>query len=70
MGAFVVVGVLLSLVALTINRKALKDPSYYEITILLGSGGHTGEMCELVRGFQFNKTSKINIIIASSDRSS
>lgn len=70
MGVFAIAVVLGCMVALKINRRALNDPSYYEITILLGSGGHTGEMCELVRGFQFSKANKINVIIASTDRAS
>lgn len=53
-----------------IDKKALKDPSYYELTLFLGSGGHTGEMCELVRGFHFTKANKINILIGSTDKAS
>ncbi len=69
-GALAILALVLSFIALKVNKKHLNDLNYYEVTLLLGSGGHTGEMCELLRGFHFNKAQKINVLIGNTDRSS
>lgn len=35
-----------------------------QICIFLGSGGHTGEMLEIIQGFDFNKFKKLSLIIS------
>lgn len=70
LGAFVLFLFLALYLVRKIDKKAIRDPKYYELTILLGSGGHTGEMCELIRGLHFSKSHKINIVISSTDKTS
>ena len=39
-----------------------------QTVILLGSGGHTTEMCEMVREFRFNDCEKVFVITGTSDK--
>jgi hypothetical protein len=59
-----------ALIAIRVDRRALHSKDYIHITIFLGAGGHTGEMCELFKGFKFDRVSKISIISANRDNSS
>ena len=38
-----------------------------QICIILGSGGHTTEMCEILRHFNFHKCHKVTVITGTSD---
>ena len=57
-------------VSLRLTNKGLKDPKHKEVIILLGSGGHTTEMCLLLRKFHFDKVSRTHVIITKTDKSS
>lgn len=52
------------------DKNRSSNASYFEITVVLGSGGHTGEMCLLLKKFNFVKMNKMNVIITQSDSSS
>lgn len=69
-GVFALLFGILIFIALKIKSKRIKNPKYYEITLLLGSGGHTGEMMELIRGLHFDKVNRVNVLIGKSDRAS
>ena len=66
----IILGLLLAFIAMRVDKKALRNKGYYEITLFLGSGGHTGEICELLKGFSFAKVMRINILTAQNDSSS
>lgn len=53
-----------------VDRAKLSNTNYYEITIMLGSGGHTGEMCELLHTFDFNRVGLVNVLLTSNDNNS
>lgn len=57
-------------IALKVDWSKRKDKDYYEVTILLGSGGHTGELCELLHNFKMERLSKLNVLITASDKTS
>lgn len=44
-GTVVIAVALAALIASKVNWKKYRDKDYYEVTLLLGSGGHTGELC-------------------------
>lgn len=54
----------------TSDSKAKKQQKHYEITVLLGSGGHTGELSLLLKNLQFSKADRLNVLITSTDKSS
>lgn len=58
------------MVAIKVDWSTRKDKQYYEVTILLGSGGHTGELCEMLHNFKMEKLSKLNVLIAVTDKTS
>lgn len=62
--------ILLAFIASQVNRQLLGNSRYYELTVFLGSGGHTGEMFEMLKNFDFRKVDKINLLVGHSDRSS
>lgn len=43
---------------------------HYELTILLGSGGHTGELTLMLKNLHFEQLDKLNVLITSNDKSS
>lgn len=69
-GIVAVAVVVLAAIALKVDWKKYKDSGYYEITIFLGSGGHTGELCQLLNHFKLDRVNKLNVLITSSDKSS
>jgi hypothetical protein len=54
----------------TCDSKAKNQKKHYEITVLLGSGGHTGELSLLLKNLQFNEAHRLNVLITSTDKSS
>lgn len=72
-----ILGIVLAIVAVgwlaiasRVDWSKRKQQGYYEITLFLGSGGHTGELCQMLHGFKMDKVSLLNILITSTDRSS
>lgn len=66
----VVLALAWAIIAMRVNWKKRKDEGYYELTLFLGSGGHTGELCQMLHNFKMQRLSKINVLITSTDRSS
>jgi hypothetical protein len=66
--AIVAVGWLL--IAVRVDWSKRRQPDYYEITLFLGSGGHTGELCQMLHNFKMDKVTLLNILITSTDKSS
>lgn len=66
--AIVVIGWLI--VASRVDWRKRKQQGYYEITLFLGSGGHTGELCQMLHNFKMDKVTILNILITSTDKSS
>lgn len=51
-----------------ISRRANKLRNYKtNVCIILGSGGHTTEICEMLRNFTFEKCGKVFVIVGKSD---
>ncbi len=69
-GVVVIVGVVVVGIAGRVDWRKYRDRGYYEVTLFLGSGGHTGELCQLLNGFKLDKVNKLNVIITESDKSS
>lgn len=61
---------IIAIVAAKVDWSKRRDRQYYEVTILLGSGGHTGELCEMLHNFKMEKLSKLNVLITASDKTS
>lgn len=59
-----------TIIATRVHWSKRKDRNYYELTLFLGSGGHTGELCEMLHNFKMRKVARVNVLIASTDRSS
>ena len=67
----IVTGLILVWLLLLIWAKSSRtDHKAKQIIILLGSGGHTGELCLLLKGFKFDQVSKVFVIVANTDKSS
>jgi hypothetical protein len=45
------------------DRRKYSSLVYNELTIMLGSGGHTGEICELLKNFHFEKVQVLNVLM-------
>jgi hypothetical protein len=60
----------LAVIALKVDWGKRKNANYYEVTLFLGSGGHTGELCQLLHNFKMNKVTQLNVLITSTDKSS
>lgn len=58
----------LAILALLHKRASHFKKSKTQVCIILGSGGHTTQMCELFRNFDFEKCEKIFVIVGSSDQ--
>lgn len=72
-----ILGIVLAIVAIgwlivasRVDWRKRKQRDYYEITLFLGSGGHTGELCQMLHNFKMGKVTLLNILIASTDKSS
>lgn len=70
LAGLVVAVAMVATIALKVDWSKRKDKKYYEVTILLGSGGHTGELCELLHNFKMERLSKLNVLITASDKTS
>lgn len=62
--------VVIAIVAIMVDWNKRIDKQYYEVTILLGSGGHTGELCEMLHNFKMERLSKMNVLITATDKTS
>lgn len=62
--------VVIAIIAMKVDWNKRKDKQYYEVTILLGSGGHTGELCEMLNNFRMERLSKLNVLITATDKTS
>ena len=69
-GAVTIVVALVAFIASKVSWMKYKDKDYYEVTILLGSGGHTGELCQLLNHFKLDKVNRLNVLITTTDKSS
>lgn len=69
-GLFGVLVLIVAAIAMKVNWKKYKDRKYFEVTLFLGSGGHTGELCQLLNNFKLERVDKLNVLITSSDKSS
>lgn len=49
----IIIIIILVLLIFKKDWKKYSNISYYEITLFLGSGGHTGELCAMLEGFYF-----------------
>jgi len=68
--AFVLLGVVWAIVATRVEWSKRKDGKYVEVTLFLGSGGHTGELCEMLHDFRMQRVGRVNVLITSTDRTS
>lgn len=66
---WLILGLLLAVLWVGMRLRCKRDQRY-EVTIVLGSGGHTGELCHLLGSFDFARAATINVLIANTDRSS
>ena len=68
-GSLVAILIAISILLALLKRRAKsKKKDQQTVLILLGSGGHTTEMCELMREFNFKKCAQVYIISGTSDK--
>lgn len=72
-----ILGIVLAIVAVgwlaaasRVDWSKRRKSDYYEITLFLGSGGHTGELCQMLHHFKMDKVTLLNILITSTDKNS
>ena len=56
------------LVQLYVHRNRKKEKRAPKLVLLMGPGGHTGEMCKLLNNFRFEDTGNIYVISPANNK--
>ena len=70
LGLLCLLSLVVALVSLKVDATKLANPHRRETAFLLGSGGHTGELCQLIANFRVEDVERGHVITTQGDKSS